>query len=82
MVLMRIVVIIGLVIIFISAFFILFIFGMLAQLNVKCLGDPSEPAVTRCDFGQYGTEIVVSILLAGFFVVLDFGAMYLMMQAW
>jgi hypothetical protein len=81
MVLMHAVIFIGLVIIFISSFFMLFIFSTLANLNVRCLGDPSNPSITECDFGQYGTEITLSVLMAGFFVLLDFGALYLMLNA-
>ncbi len=74
---MRPVLIIGMIIIFISTLFIMLIFNTLVKANISCLGNPQNPKIVTCNMKRYNIDIIFGLMLIGFFIVLDVGALYL-----
>ncbi len=72
----------GIVIIFISTLFIVLIFDTLVKANVSCLGRPENPQVVKCNIKRYNIDIIMGLMLVGFFILLDIGALYMVLTGW
>jgi len=75
---MRAVILVGLVIIFISTAFILLTFTTMVKSNINCVGNPENPNVMKCNIGDYGVGFIAGLILVGFLMLLEIGAVYLM----
>lgn len=76
---MKPVMVLGIMIIIISTLFIMLIFNTLVMANIKCLGSPENPRVMTCNLKRFNIDMVFGLMLVGFFIVLDIGALYLVL---
>ena len=79
---MRIVIIIGLVIVFITTFFSLFIGNSVLRGALSCTDDPENPDKVKCQLEKYNIETVFSFFTVLSFLLADVGAVYLMIISW
>ena len=75
---MRILIVIGMVIIFISVFFILFIFDSIVREQVKCMAGFEEQA---CDLREAGKNLVLGLALISMFLIVDGGVLYMIIKS-
>ena len=71
-------VLVGIIVILVSTMFIILLFSTLVKMNLTCLGDPDNPRIIRCDLRKYNIDLIFSLMMIAFFVMLDVGAVYLM----
>ena len=76
---MKIIVLLGLVIVFISSLFILLIFNFLIKSQVSCVKNLEK---MKCDVKSMSMEFVIGLVIIGFFVLVDFGTIYIMTTSW
>jgi hypothetical protein len=79
---MKTVMIMGIIIIIISTLFIVMIFNVLIRANVKCLGTPENPGAMKCNLQKFNIDTIFGLMMIGFFIVLDIGALYMFMTGW
>jgi hypothetical protein len=75
---MKILIFIGMVIIFISAFFILFIFDTVVKKQVKCVSGLEEGG---CDMKATTSSLVIGIALIAMFLIIDSGVLYMIIKS-
>ncbi len=78
---MKPVMMLGVMIVIISTLFIMMIFNTLVMANIKCLGNPENPAQMKCNLKRFNIDVIFGLMLVGFFTVLDIGALYLVLTA-
>jgi hypothetical protein len=72
---MRLLISIGMVIIFISAFFIIFTVDSIIRNDLNCLA--GEEGKIVCNLENVGFTFIVKTVVIGFFILLDIVAVYL-----
>ncbi len=72
---MRVLISIGMVIIFISAFFIMFTIDSIVRNDLNCLA--GEEGKTVCNLENVGFAFIVKMIVIGVFILLDIVAVYL-----
>ena len=77
---MRVVLTVGLFIIFLTTFFILFIGSTLLKKSVTCENLGTENV--DCSIETYNLEMVMSFFMVLSFLIADVGAVYLMVTSW
>ena len=75
---MRLLIFIGMVIIFISAFFMFFIFDTAVKNSMQCLTGIGTGA---CESGGSMFDLVLALCIIGFFVLIDIGVVYIVMSS-
>ena len=75
---MKLLILIGMVIIFISAFFTLFIFDTVIKSNLRCLADSDAEG---CNDGVTSTPVVFGFVMIAFFIVIDALVIYVIMKS-
>ena len=75
---MKILIVTGMVIIFISAFFILFIFDTVMKRQVVCLQAMEQAA---CNMKEAGQSLILGISLIAMFLVVDSGVLYMIIKS-
>ncbi len=75
---MRLVVLIGLVIVFISTMFVLTIFNSVIKDHISCVGDTENPRNVKCEFETSSVDFLFGLAFMIFFVALDIGTVFLM----
>jgi len=71
---MKLLVAVGMLIIFISAFFILFIFNVMVRAQIRCL---YEEGLINCNSAEMGFGFVIGLVIIAVFVMIDTAALYL-----
>ncbi len=72
---MRLLISIGMVIIFISAFFIMFTIDSIVRDDLNCI--MGESGKTLCNFSDIGFGFLIKIIVVAFFILVDIFAVYL-----
>lgn len=72
---MRLLISIGMVIIFVSAFFIMFTVDSIIKNDLNCLA--GEDGKTVCNLENVGFAFIIKTVVIGFFILLDIVAVYL-----
>jgi len=72
---MRLLIAIGMVIIFVSAFFIMFTIDSIVKNDLNCLA--GEGGKTVCNLENMGFAFIIKTLVIGFFILVDIVAVYL-----
>jgi hypothetical protein len=75
---MKILIIIGMVIIFISAFFILFIFDTVVKRQVVCMQTIEQ---STCNVKEMGQSLILGISLIAMFLIVDSGILYMIVKS-
>ncbi len=75
---MKILIFIGMVIIFISAFFIIYIFESVVVRDIECMAGLELGA---CDIRETTTSFVVAMGLIAMFLIVDSAVVYLIMKS-
>jgi hypothetical protein len=75
---MKILIIIGMVIIFISAFFILFIFDTTVKKQIQCMSGLEQGG---CDMKAASSSLVIGIALIAMFLIVDSGVLYIIIKS-
>jgi hypothetical protein len=75
---MKILIVIGMVIIFISVFFILFIFDTVIKKQITCM-QVMEGA--GCNVKEMGQSLVIGIALIAMFLIVDSGVLYMIIRS-
>jgi uncharacterized membrane protein len=75
---MRILIIIGMVIIFISAFFILFIFYSIVKDQVRCMAGFEA---NSCNLQESGKSLIIGVVLIAMFLIIDGGVLYMIIKS-
>lgn len=68
----------GMVIIFVSVFFMLGIFDALVKSNVQCI---NELGSMRCNLKEFGFSFILGLLLIGMFFMIDVAVVYLLVSS-
>ncbi len=79
---MRIVLLVGLVIIFITTFFTLALGTSLVNESVTCEELPDKPDNFNCQIENYNMDMLFTFFVVISFVIVDMGAVYLMITTW
>jgi hypothetical protein len=75
---MKLVIFLGVLVIFISCFFIFFTFDALMDSKIVCsYGDKFS-----CNFGQFNMTVIVGIVIIGLFLFVDTLIVYIMLKTW
>ena len=74
---MRILIFIGMVIIFISVFFILFIFDSVVKEQVRCMAGFEG---SSCDMRESGKSLIIGLALIAMFLIVDGGVLYMIIK--
>ena len=75
---MKLLIAIGMLIVFISAFFMLLIFDVMIKGGMSCL---YEEGLTGCESGEMGFNFIVGLMLIAVFAIIDIAAMYLIFNS-
>jgi hypothetical protein len=75
---MKILIFIGMVIIFISAFFILFIFDTIVSEQLRCLSGLESGS---CNVQESAKALILGITLIVMFLIIDGGVIYIIMKS-
>ena len=75
---MKVVIIVGTLIIFISCFFIFFTFDSLIRSQLIC----TTGQTVSCNVTELNMTIIAGILIVGFFLFVDMLVVYLMVKTW
>lgn len=75
---MKLVIFMGMLIIFISCFFIFFTFDSMIKSQLVC--DYKE--TYRCNVSEVNTSIIFGILIVGMFLFVDTLVVYIMIKTW
>jgi len=76
---MKFVIFLGMLVIFISCFFIFFTFDAMAKSKMICT---SEGEAVRCNFMELNATIIFGILVVGMFLFVDSLVLYVMIKSW
>ena len=79
---MRIVIMVGLLIVFITTFFIMSLGSSLVDESVMCEELPDKPDNYNCRIEKYSMDMVVTFFMVLSFIIADVGAVYLMVTTW
>jgi len=74
---MRILIVMGMVIIFISIFFILFIFDSVVREQVKCMAGFEA---NSCNLQESGKSMIIGLALIAMFLIVDSGVLYMIIK--
>lgn len=74
---MKVLIFTGMVIVFISVFFMLFIFDVLVSQNIPCLANPTSPA---CNTGNSGMSLVIGLTTITLFAFIDIITIWLIFK--
>ncbi len=74
---MRILIVMGMVIIFISIFFILFIFDSVVREQVKCMAGFEADS---CNLQESGKSMIIGLTLIAMFLIVDSGVLYMIIK--
>jgi len=75
---MRILIAIGMLIIFISVFFILFIFDTVVKEQVKCMAGFESQS---CDLKEASKSLLIGLALITMFLIVDGGVLYMIIKS-
>jgi len=79
---MRIVLSVGLLIIFITSFFILAMGSSFVKQTVVCEEMPYRPDNVNCRLAKLNMDTLVTFFMVISFLIADVGAVYLMITSW
>ncbi len=79
---MKLVLTIGLMIVFITTFFIMSLGSSLVKESVMCEELPDKPDNFNCHLEKYNMDMVVTFFMVLSFILADVGAVYLMVTTW
>ncbi|MCK4714391.1 MAG: hypothetical protein KAT35_02360 [Candidatus Aenigmarchaeota archaeon] len=79
---MRIVIMVGLLIVFITTFFIMSLGSSLVEESIMCEEMPDKPDNYKCRIEKYNMDMVVTFFMVLSFIIADVGAVYLMVTTW
>ena len=74
---MRILIALGMVVIFISVFFILFIFDTVVKEQVKCMAGFGS---NSCNLQESGKSLITGLALIAMFLIVDSGVLYIIIK--
>jgi len=74
---MKILIFIGMVIIFISVFFILFIFDTVVKDQVRCMAGFEA---NSCNLQESGKSLIIGVALIAMFLIIDGGVLYMIIK--
>lgn len=74
---MRLLITIGMIVIFISAFFIIFTIDSIVKNDLNCL--TGESGKTVCNLDDVGMSFIIKTMVIGFFILLSIVSVYLIM---
>lgn len=74
---MKILIFIGMVIIFISVFFILFIFDAAIKEQVKCMAGFES---NSCDLKEAAQSLIIGLAFIAMFLIVDSGVLYMIIK--
>ena len=72
---MKLLITIGMVVIFISAFFIMFTLDSVFRNDMNCLA--GEEGKTVCNLEDIGLAFIIKMIVVGFFILIDIVAVYM-----
>ncbi len=72
---MKLLIVIGMVIIFVSAFFILLTIDSIIKGDLRCV--PGEEGKMICSIEDVGFGFILKTIMVGFFILIDIVAVYL-----
>lgn len=75
---MRLLVAVGMLIVFISAIFILFIFDVMVRGQISCL---YEQGLTKCNVAEMSFGFIIGLVIIAVFVLIDIAALYLIFDS-
>jgi len=75
---MKAIMLIGLVIIFISMLFIVLVISTMVRANVECVSSDDNPQLLKCNIKEFSVSLVTGLIMLGFFMMVEVGAVYLM----
>lgn len=78
---MRLVIVLGLVTVFISCFFIFFTFHTLLNVKMSCEFGMGGGGLS-CDIEELNISVIFGILIVGLFLFVDTLVVYLMIKTW
>ncbi len=79
---MKIVLTIGLVIIFITSFFVMALGGTIVKQVITCEEIEYNPDNYNCRLEKMNMDVFFTLLMTFFFIMADIGAVYLMIKNW
>ena len=79
---MRIVLTVGLLIVFITSFFIIALGNSLVRQSVVCEEISYKPDNYNCRLEKYTMDMVVTFFMVLSFIIADVGAVFLMITTW
>jgi hypothetical protein len=79
---MKVVLIAGLIIIFITSFFVLALGSSLAEESIACEELPYSTENVNCRIDKINMDVIVTFLMVVSFIIADVGAVYLMVTTW
>jgi Na+/H+ antiporter NhaC len=79
---MNIVLVVGLIIIFITTFFVLALGSSLAEESIACEELQDNPENVDCRIEKINMDVIVTFLMVVSFIIADVGAVYLMVTTW
>ncbi|MEM7815666.1 MAG: hypothetical protein QXN71_00935 [Candidatus Aenigmatarchaeota archaeon] len=74
---MKVIIAIGMVIIFISTFFMLFIFDTVIRRHISCI---SSIESGDCNLRETGTSLIIGIAFIAMFLIIDSAVLYLIIK--
>ena len=74
---MKIIIFTGMLIIFISVFFMLSIFDILIKANVECIRGMES---IKCNIKEFGFSFMLGLSLIGMFILVDVAVIYLILK--
>ncbi len=72
---MKLLIVIGMIIIFVSAFFILFTIDSMIKSDLKCV--PGDAGKMICSIDDMGFAFILKTVMVGFFILIDIIVVYL-----
>jgi hypothetical protein len=75
---MRILIFIGLLIVFISAFFSIMIFEVFMRSGLRCMADPEGAG---CQNGSAGPQLAMGSVMIALFLLVDVATVYIILKA-
>ncbi len=65
----------GMVIIFVSVFFILSVFDAMIKANIECM---QEADIIKCNLKEFSIYLIIGLLLIGLFILVDIAVVYVL----
>ncbi|HJW96660.1 MAG TPA: hypothetical protein VJ485_00685 [archaeon] len=75
---MRILIVLGMIVIFISVFFILFIFDTIVKEQIKCMAGFETGA---CDLKESAQGLIIGLAFIAMFLIIDSGVLYIIIKS-